>query len=116
MPVRTIDHVIAVAQADNGGVIGQAHRIIRLAAYEAIGCCYSAAAPRPAVAPRNRTAIAVPARTGNQIIAVAQRGALAVAHLITCVAADEAIGVRDDTADPRAAVAPGHRPAITVPE
>src|SRR5207245_2048266 len=37
----------------------------------------------------------------------------AAAHLITGVAADKAIGVGDGTADPRAAAAPGHRPATT---
>src|SRR6266849_1238370 len=74
--------------------------------------------------PGHRPAIGVPVRSFDQVVAVAQGGEapeailkdeVDEAYLIPRVAADEAVGVGDGAARPRAAVAPGRRPAIAVP-
>src|SRR5439155_19060126 len=59
--------------------------------------------------------VAVPVRTLDHVIAVAQGSDAVRAHLIIGIAADQAIGVGDGAADPSAAVAPRDRPADVVP-
>src|SRR5262249_27376499 len=75
-----------------------------------------------AVAPGHCPAIAVPKRTVDQVVPVAQgqdgevESTTSGANHIIWVVADEAIGVGDIAADPCATIAPGHRTAIAVPE
>src|SRR5712692_6392533 len=118
VPISAGDHVVAVAQGGDAGaqviIRGDgAHVIIRVAADEAIAGIDGAADARAAIPPSHRPATirksAVPARAYDHVVAVAQGGD--AAHPIPGVAADEAIGFGDNTAHPRAAVAPGHRPA-----
>src|SRR5207248_1622472 len=106
IPVRASNHVVAIA-------------IAGVAADEAIGIRDAATGPRAAVAPGHRPTIAVPVRALNQVVAVAQRDddgvAAIVTDLILGIAADKAIGVGDDAADPCIAAAPGYRPTLAVP-
>src|SRR5260370_3891089 len=85
-----------------------------VAADEAIGIGDGPADPRAAVSPGGRPTLVVPIRASDQVIAVAQ-GSKAFSHIIIGPGADEAIGVGEGAADPRAAVGPGRRPAIAVP-
>src|SRR5262249_49199607 len=116
VPVRTCDHVVAVAQGSDARA---AHLIATIATHKAIGVGDGAADPRASVAPGHcSTTIGyatVPSRTCDHIIAVAQGSATAAAHRIPEVAADETIGVRDGATDPRAATTPRRRPARAVP-
>src|SRR2546425_693939 len=132
MPRSAADDVVAVAQGRDAVdrrtvniIAAAAHLIIGVVAYKAIAFGYSAADPRAAIGPGHRSVIAVPIRTSDHVIAVVQgvdarkkvKGSNeAVAHLIIGLAPDEASGVGDGAADPRAAVPPGYRSALAVPE
>src|SRR5262249_11541847 len=118
----TGDHVVAVLQSDDIGP----HLVTRcgadsgVGADEAVGCRDDASDPNRAAAPGRRPAIAVPAGTGDHVVAVLQSDDIGP-HLVTrCgpdrgVGADEAVGCRDDVNDPSRAVGPGRCPAIAVP-
>src|SRR5262249_22563193 len=62
----------------------------------------------------------VPEWAGDHVVAVAQGGdkavVVAVAHSISGVVADEAIGIGNDAADPSRAAAPRHRSATAIPQ
>src|SRR5262249_55184677 len=81
---------------------------------EAIVLGDDAANSAVAAAPGYRPAIAVPARTTDQVVAVAQ-GRDAVANPIIGIASDEAIVLRDHAANSAVAAAPGFRPPLVVP-
>src|SRR5260370_30862042 len=83
---------------------------------EGIGLGADAGYSRAAIAPGNRPAIAVPAITSDHVVAVAQGRDAGIAHNIPGIAADEAIGFRDDAAGSGAAVPPSHRTTLVVPE
>src|SRR5207237_566645 len=111
--------IVSVAQGANALAT---HIIIGIAADEAIGGGNGAAEARAPVAPGHGAAIAVPGRTGNHVIAVAQgcdadhkKTGIVAAHIIIGIAADEAIRGGDGTTNSRATVAPGCRPALAVP-
>src|SRR6516164_8370837 len=104
VPKRRINHVVSITQRE-----GYADDISRAAAHEAIGVADAAANSRAAVAPGDRPPIAVPPRTLDQVVTIAQ-GRDERARQSPAVA-DEAIGGRDRAADSRAAVPPCRRPA-----
>src|SRR5262249_15593127 len=111
VPVLAADHVVAVAQA---GDAAQADLIIWGGADEAVCRGGAAAAPGGAAPTGHRPAAAVPARSGDHVVAVSQQ-ADAAAHAVAGVGADQAIDLGDGPADPRGGVRPGHRPAAAVP-
>src|SRR5437660_11273604 len=72
------------------------------------------------VTPPHRSSEVVPVGAVDYVVAVAQErdggGKLSTgANPIIGVATDKAIGLGDDAADPRAAAAPSHCPASTIP-
>src|SRR5207249_1995775 len=107
----TRDYIVAVTQQVNG-VAGIGIRGV--AAYEAVGLRYRAGDSAVTVAPGHRAARAVPQRTDNQVIAVAQEYD-GIAYLIAGAAADNAVGFGDDTANSDTSVAPRHRATVAVP-
>src|SRR5262249_17010369 len=95
-------------------------------ANEAIGCGDHPAHSRSAATPGHRPALAVPQRTIDHIIPVAQGSdardvvvgkslAWDGADIVSGVTADKAICLGDSAADPLTGAAPGPRPAVTVP-
>src|SRR5207253_7599336 len=75
-----------------------------------------AADPRAAPGPGPRPAITIPSRTLDHVVGVAQGSDAVVfpAHLISGVAADEAIGLGDRAADSCASVPPGYGTAAAI--
>src|SRR5262249_23885390 len=107
--VITDHHVVAVAQGvdpADGIPVGDAGEA-------GVGGDH-AADSRAAVAPGRRPAVAVPIRTGDHVVAVAQGDEAAPADVIRGDAADQAVGDGDGAGEPLRAVAPGHGPASTV--
>src|SRR5205814_1329901 len=106
VPGWTLDHVVAVAQRGDGA----ADIILGVAADKAVGGGDGTGGPCTAVAPSHLPAIAVPVRTLDHVVAVAQEGDAAtgvnIAHKIPGIAAHEAIGGGNRAAGPRTAVAP----------
>src|SRR5207248_6110693 len=74
VPGRTSHHIVAIAQGDNPAAIRPAHRIPTITANETVRGRDGTAEPRAAVAPGRRSAIAVPVRTCDHVVAVAQGG------------------------------------------
>src|SRR5438105_14068095 len=78
-------------------IIGTTHQIMGVAADEAICVGDNASNPGAAIAPGYCPAIAVPVRTFDHVVAVAQRGNAVRAYEILRVATDKAIGVGDSS-------------------
>jgi hypothetical protein len=93
--VNTNDHVIAVGQG-----IDTAHVIAKGDAGETIVGRDHAANTGAAIRPGDGSAIAVPLRTGDYVVAVAQDRSAAIAHRIARNTTDKAIGGGDRTAHP----------------
>src|SRR5262249_3503456 len=103
-----------------------AHDIPGVAANEAVAGIDDTTDPGRAASPGHRPTTAVPGRTSDHIVAVAQGGHVRPAlniraadkvatPFIPRVAADEAVAGIGGAADPSGAAPPRHRPAIVVP-
>src|SRR5262249_28425524 len=69
---------------------------------------------RGTVGPRRRASPAVPNKTADQVVAVAQASDVG-AHLVIGVGSDEAVGSVHGSADPDGATAPRRRAPLAVP-
>src|SRR5207237_1417946 len=110
VPARAADYEVAVGQ---GGDV-PAHAIIGGAADQAVVGINCSADPGHAAAPRCRPAVAVPARAGDHVVAIAQDDDVP-AHLIISIAADQAVAGIDGAANPTRTAAPSHCSAPIVP-
>src|SRR5579871_771300 len=110
VPHVTLHEEVTVAQ----GSTGQAYRIARVAADQAVGLRDNPAHSRARISPSGRSARAVPERAFDHVVTVPQRREVRVTgrYLIPRIAADEAIHGRDRSTNSGAAVGPGCRTAL----
>src|SRR5439155_38641 len=112
VPVRTVHNVVAVGKKLNA-VISQT--ICGTGADQAVGFGDDTGNTRAAIAPGHRSAEAVPRRTVDHIVAVAQGKDAEATHLISEVGADETVGFGNGAAKRHGAIAPSHRPPLAIP-
>src|SRR5262249_11996875 len=105
------DHVVAVRQ----GVDVVSHTVLRAGTDEAVVGGDDSDHPRGPTAPGHGPAVAVPDGTLHHVVAVRQ-GDDTVSHIVARAGTEKAVGGGHNPDHPRRPTAPGHGPAVTVPD